>query len=46
MKFNHRSIKAILLSAALLASGIPAQVFASGDGEKSASVVAKPEYYK
>ena len=40
MKINHRSIKAILLSAALLAGSIPAQVFASGDGEKSASVVA------
>ena len=40
MKFNHRSIKAILLSAALLAGGMSAQVFASNDGEKVASVVA------
>ena len=40
MKFNHRSIKAILLSAALLAGGMSAQVYASNDGEKTASVVA------
>ena len=40
MKLNHRSIKAILLSAALLAGGMSAQVYASNDGEKTASVVA------
>ena len=39
MKFNHRSIKAILLSAALLAGGMPAQALASNDGEQVASVV-------
>ena len=37
MKFNHRSIKAILLSSAMLVAGMPA--LASNDGEQVASVV-------
>ena len=40
MKFNTKSIKAILLSAALLATGMHTQVLASNDGEQPTSVVA------
>ena len=40
MKFNPKSIKAILLSAALFMGSVPAQVFASNDGEQPVGVVA------
>ena len=40
MKFNHRSIKAILLSAALLAGGMNAQAQTSSDDQQVAGVVA------
>ena len=40
MKFTPKSIKAILLSAAMLAAGMPTQAFASNDGEQAAGVVA------
>ncbi len=40
MRFTKKSIKAILLSAAMLAAGMPTQAFASNDGEQAASVVA------
>ena len=41
MKFNHRSIKAILLSAALLAGGMNTQVLASNDGQQVAVVAVE-----
>ena len=40
MRFTKKSIKAILLSAAMLAAGMPTQAFASNDGKQAASVVA------
>ena len=40
MRFTPKSIKAILLSAAMLAAGMPVQAFASNDGEQVAGVVA------
>ncbi|MBO5865089.1 MAG: DUF5110 domain-containing protein [Bacteroidaceae bacterium] len=40
MRFNHRSIKAILLSAAILAGGMSAQAFASNDNQQTTRVVA------
>ena len=40
MRFTKKSIKAILLSAAMLAAGMPTQAFAANDGEQAVGVVA------
>ncbi len=41
MKFNPKSIKAILLSAVLLTAGMPAQVLASNDGQQTTVVAVE-----
>ncbi|MBQ5895316.1 MAG: hypothetical protein IIW75_01960, partial [Bacteroidaceae bacterium] len=40
MRFTRKCIKTILLSAAMLATGMPTQVFATNDSEETIGVVA------